>query len=471
MYEELNAEAELRVLGDEVEPKLPTGSRLPGSVQSMQWFRDPVRFMERGAERYGPLYSVRLGAMKRCTFVSDPRIAWKVLTASPELMRMGSTNGIFRPVLGDGSLFLLDGSEHKRHRALIMPAFHRGAVRRFSSLIAELAARDIASWPLNDPFSLQERMRTITLEVIFRAVVGVAGGERDERLRSAIHRLLDQVQNPIAVLPAFQYDLGGRSPFARLMSTVGEIDRLLRDEISERRYERAPEGRDDVLTMLVGPESHEPGFMSDRQVRDELLTLLIAGHETTATALSWTFERLLRHAEIHQRLLDELTSNADDALLDAVVRETLRLRPVLPITARKLTRPVALGGYSFPKGWTLMPCIYLIHRDPEVFPEPERFNPDRFLGVDAPSSRVWLPFGAGPRHCIGSSFSLQAIKVILRTVLSRCDLRAETAAPERIVRRNFTLGPERGTRVVAVRHREPGRPLRALAPLGSPPAG
>ena len=464
----------LRVLEDLEEiaaagPKsVPPGSRLPGSAQSLQWFRDPIRFMERNRAKHGPIFSVRLGPLKRCSFIADPGAAWEVLTGSPELMRMGSTNGIFRPVLGDNSLFLLDGAEHKRHRNLIMPAFHRGSVRRFSSLVAELASRDVATWPIGEPFPIQERMRSITLEMIFRVVIGTAGGSRDEQLRDRIHALLDLVQNPIAVLPAFQREMGGRSPYGRLMTIVAEIDSLLSEEISERRFDSSRHERDDVLSMLVTPQSHEDGYLSDRHVRDELLTMLIAGHETTATAISWAFERLLRHPDIHRRLLDELAIGADDALLDAVIRESLRQRPVLPITARKLTAPIELGGHLFPKGWTLMPCIYLIHRDPEVFPNPDVFDPDRFLAADAPSSRVWLPFGGGPRHCIGSGLSMMAIKVIMRTLLTRVELRPDRPDSEPIIRRNFTLGPGHGSRVICERHLEPRDRQTRLSPLDAP---
>lgn len=457
----------LTVLSGEVEPRLPRGSRAPGAVQSLRWFRDPVRFMERGAAGHGKLFGVKLGGMKRCTFIADPELAWPVLSGSSELMRMGSTNGIFRPVLGDRSLFLLDGSEHRRHRKTMMPAFHRGSVRRFSGLVAELTARDIATWPIDEPFAIQERMRKVTLEMIFRAVIGIADEARDERLHELIHELLDAVQNPIAVLPQFQYELGGRSPFARLMALVAEIERHLFAEISERRYDPSRHDRDDVLSLLVRPQPHEEGFMSDREVRDELLTMLVAGHETTATALAWTFERLLRHPEAHRRLVDEVADGVDDAYCDAVVRESLRQRPVLPVTARKLTKPIELGGYTFPKGWTLMPCIYLIHNDPDVFDQPEEFRPERFLSESPPSSRVWVPFGAGPRHCIGSSLSMMAIKVILRTVLLRAEVRAEAPDSERIVRRNFTLGPSAGARVVCTRRLEPG--IRAPSQVGDGP--
>lgn len=460
----------LRVLDGEPDPDVPSGPRAPGTVQSLRWFRDPVAFMERNGAAHDDAFSVRLGPLKRCTFISDSTLGWTVLSGSPELMRMGSTNGIFRPVLGDSSLFLLDGAEHKRHRRLIMPAFHRGAVRRFSSLVAELTARDIATWPDDQAFPLQERLRGITLNMIFRVVVGIAGAERDERMRELIRDLLDMVQNPIAVLPWFQRDLGGRSPFARLMKVVDEIEALLYEEIGERRYDPTTSDRDDVLSMLVRPQTHEDGFMSDREIRDELLTLLIAGHETTATAISWTFERLLRHPNAVERLTDELERGVDDPYLDAVMRETLRLRPVLPITARKLTKPIELGKWTFPAGWTLMPCMYLMHRDPDVFPDPEHFRPERFLQEPLPSSRVWVPFGAGPRHCIGSGLSVMAIKVIVRTVLTRARLIAANPDDERVVRRNFTLGPEHGASVVLTRRLQPGRRVAIETPAGGRPA-
>jgi cytochrome P450 len=461
----------IRVLDEDSEPRLPPGSRLPASLQSLQWFRDPVRFMFRNRARRGPVFSVRLGALSRCTVIADPAMAWEVLTGDPDLMRMGSTNGIFRPVLGDRSLFLLDGQEHRRHRKLIMPAFHRGAVGRYKDLVGELAAREVATWPVGTSFSIQERMRTVTLTMILRAVLGIVDDSRDRRLRGRIHELLDLVQNPIAVLPAFQRELGGRSPFGRLMSLVDEIDEMLYEEIGLRRHDPTCGERDDVLSMLVLPQPHEPGFMSDREVRDELLTLLIAGHETTATALSWAFERLLRHPEALRRTLAEIELGGEDSYLDAVVRETLRQRPVLPITARKLAAPIELGEWVYPTGWTLMPCIFLIHNDPRAFPEPESFRPERFLEPEGPSRRVWLPFGAGPRHCIGSPLSMMAIKVILRTVLRLAELEPEKPAAEEIVRRNFTLGPARGARVRMPRRLEPRIRMPRGEPLGSPPAG
>jgi cytochrome P450 len=374
---------------------------------------------------------------------------------------MGPTNKIFRPVLGDRSLFLLDGDEHRHHRRLMAPAFHRGAVRGYASLIEEIASRELASWPVGEPFRLQGPMRRITTESIVRIVIGVCTPERDAEIRRLVPEMLEIAENPLALMPQFQRELGGRSPFGRVMEVTRRIDRVLFDEISIRRHVGGVERGTDVLSTLAAAKPTEDAFMTDREIRDELLTLLIAGHETTANALSWSFERLLRHPVVHDRLLAELAADDGDEYLDAVVKETLRQRPILPVTARRLTEPRRIGGFDFPRGWTLMPCIYLIHKDPDAFPDPGQFRPERFLGDDRPSSRVWVPFGAGSRHCIGSHLALLTIKSVLRTVLTRSSLTVETEA-EPIVRNNMTLAPGRGATATLVGRR--GEPARQTSP-------
>jgi len=411
-----------------------------------QWFRDPVGFMEGNSDRHGPVFAVRLGALKRCAFIADPAAAWQVLSGDPASFRMGPTNRIFRPVLGESSLFLLDGEEHKHHRRLLTPSFHPRAVRGYAGLIEEIAAREMAGWRVDEPFALQRPMRRITTESIVRIVIGVCSPERDAEIRGLVREMLAIAENPLALMPQFQYELGGRTPFGKVMNVTRRIEAILHDEIGLRRLLRPDERGADVLSALAGPEPHEDGFMSDREIRDECMTMLIAGHETTANALSWAFERLLRHPVIHDRLLAEL-DGGDDAYLDAVVRETLRQRPVLPITARRISREQEVGEFTFPAGWTLMPCFYLIHHDPEVFPEPERFRPERFLEEPKPSSRVFLPFGAGSRHCVGSHLALMTIKTVIRVVLSRAVLEADPE-PEPIVRNNMTLAPGRGATAV-----------------------
>ena len=441
---------------------LPSGPSSPGLWQMRQWFRDPIRFMEHNRDRHGPIFNVKLGALKRCAFVAEPEAAWKVLSGDPSTFRMGPTNQIFRPVLGEQSLFLLDGEEHKHHRRLLAPAFHPRSVRGYAGLIEEITAREMAGWPLDEPFQLQEPMRRITTESIVRIVIGVCSPERDAEIRRLVPEMLRIAENPLALMPQFQREMGGRSPFGRVMNVTRQIDAILHDEIGLRRLLRPDERGGDVLSALAAPQPHEDGFMTDREIRDEVLTLLIAGHETTANALAWSFERLLRHPVIHDRLLSELGS-ADGSYLEAVVKETLRQRPILPVTARRLTAETRVGDYTFPRGWTLMPCIYLIHQDPEVYPEPDVYRPERFLEDPKPSSRVWIPFGAGSRHCVGSHLALMTIRSVIKVVLSRSVLEADPE-PEPIVRNNMTLAPGRGAtailrgrRGIAIRREEPSR--------------
>lgn len=428
------------------EAKLPPGPRSSGLRQSLQWFRNPVRYMERCRRQYGDIFSVQLGPLKRAAFLSNPEGVKAVLAGDPDLLQMGPTNAIFRPVLGSASLFLIDGDEHRHHRRVLMPAFRKDHIQRFSDLIMELTERDLAEWPVGKPFRLHGRMRSVALELILRTVFGVGEGERPARVRALLVRLLDQVQKPFAVLPWFQYELGGHSPYGRLMHTVREIDEVLYEEIRARRLATDLESRNDVLSMLArfGPEDSE--FMTDREIRDEVITLLIAGHETTATAIAWAFERLLRHPQVLGRLRVEL-ARGDGAYLEAVIRETLRQRPVLPITARKLTGPMEVCGYEFPARWTLMPCIYLLHHEPSVYPEPQEFRPERFL-ERPPDPHLWIPFGGGVRHCIGSNLALATVRLVLAVVLPRATLRPGSSKPEPVERRNFTLGPGRGATVV-----------------------
>lgn len=441
---------------------LPPGSRSPGLVQMRRWFSDPVSFMERNHERHGPIFRVRLGALKRCAMIGDPDAAWPVLTGDPDVFKMGPTNRLFRPVLGDSSLFLLDGEEHRHHRKILAPAFHRHGVRRYADLIDEISARELAGWPVGGTFALQGAMRRITTESIVRIAFGVCQPDNDVELRRLVRAMLEIAENPFALMPQFQRELGGRSPFGRVMGVTRRIDAILEEEIGIRRGLRPHERGDDILTMLAAPRPHEDGFMTDREIRDEAMTLLVAGHESTANTLSWTFERVLRHPLVHDRLLAEF-GNDDDGYIDAVVRETLRQRPVLPITARRIYEPQEIGGYAFPAGWTLMPCIYLIHRDPEAFPEPERFRPERFLEDPKSLARVWVPFGAGSRLCLGKHLAMMTIKRVLTTVLSRATLAAD-AEPEPVVRNNMTLAPGRGARVTLVGLRGAG--ARAGAPVG-----
>ncbi|MGH2960639.1 MAG: cytochrome P450 [Solirubrobacterales bacterium] len=431
-----------------LEPNLPPGPRASGTRQSLQWFRDPVGYMERCRSQYGDIFSVRLGRLRRASFISKPEAVREVFKADPDVVRMGPTNALFRPVLGSSSLFLLDGEEHHRHRRLIMPSFHHSHVARFHELTVELTERDLARWPVGEPFRTDERMRSLSLELIFDFVFGVAEGKRRERLRALLVDMLDRVERPLAVLPQFQHELGGRSPFGRVMQAARAIDEILYEEIRERRVDPAGPSHDDVLSMLVQQGPEDPGFLTDEEIRDEVITMLIAGFNTTATATAWAFERLVRHPDV----LEQATTDAragDRSYLRAAIKETLRQRPVLPITARKLAAPMELAGYVFPERWTVMPCMYLLHHEPSLYPEPESFRPERFLD-DPPEAHAWAPFGAGVRHCVGTNLAFHTMEAILATILPQVRLRAPFEEPEPIQRRNFTLSPGRGGMVVVL---------------------
>jgi cytochrome P450 len=290
-------------------------------------------------------------------------------------------------------------------------------------------------------------MQAMTLSVILGAVFGLQPGPRRDELRTLLARLLELNTTLATTLPQLRVELGGRSPWGKLMRCTEEVDSALYAEIARRREQS--ERPADVLSLLLEATDEQGEGMSDRELRDQLLTLLVAGHETTATALAWAFERILRHPEALEHIRSGLALG-DTTYLDAAIKETLRLRPVVPITARKLTVPFELDGRTYPPGTVLMPCIYLLHRNPDVYEEPDRFRPERFLGREPPPY-AWIPFGGGARRCLGAGFALAEMRAVMQTVLTRVELRPAAGGDERIVRRAFTLSPGNGARVVVER--------------------
>jgi len=402
--------------------------------------------MERAHKTYGDLFTLRLGP-SRVVMIADPAAVKQVFQGPPDLLHMGDINGLFRPILGSSGLLLIDGQEHMRQRKLMLPPFHGQRMREYGELMSDAAHREVSSWPQGEPFALLPRMQSITVDVILGAVFGIdqATAEPD-RLRALVVELLHRCQSYSTMLPQLRRSLAGRSPWAKLMACVKEVDEALYAEIARRR--RAGADGDDVLSLLLQARDEQGNPLSDTELRDELLTLLVAGHETTASALAFAFERLLRHPDKLARLSEELHAG-DETYLDAVIKETLRLRPVLPIVARKLKGPFEVGGYELPKSTVLMPSIWLVHRNPDLYPEPEEFRPERFVGVK-PDTYGWIPFGGGVRRCLGASFAQFEMRVVLKTVLTRAVL-AAAPKPERVVRRSFTFAPERGAEVVLIR--------------------
>ncbi len=421
---------------------LPPGPSWPPALQTAAWITRPVPFMERAGRRFGDAFTVRLAQVGTFVFTTDAESLKTVFRAGPEQLRAGSANATLEPVLGNRSVLLLDGAEHIRQRRLMLPPFHGDRLRGYEELIALITRDELRKWPAGEPLTLQPRMQAITLEVILRVVFGLDRGPRLVHLRELLKKLLDVTTKPWALVPPLRRDLGRFSPWARFLAVRNEVDGALYEEIAHRRHDPALADRTDIFSMLLQARDDDGRRLTDKELRDELVTLLVAGHETTATGLAWAFERLVRHPGALARIAD------DHAYADAVVQETLRLRPPIPLVARMVVgEPFELGRHTIPVGTLIAPCIYLVHRRPELYPDPYAFRPERFL-EQPPETYSWLPFGGGSRRCIGASFAVLEMSTVLRTVAGSLRLKPSAAAPERVSRRAIILAPNRGGSVV-----------------------
>ena len=380
-----------------------------------------------------------------------------VMVSDPEVIRtlyQGRENGLppgrsasLEPVVGPRSILLLEGGEHLARRRLMLPAFHGERMRAYEGIITELATREIESWPIGETFAIHPRMQALTLEVILRAVFGVSDPGRVARLRELLGDLLAQTSSPLLqlrVLLARRF--GGPDPLAALKRRNAEVDELLRAEVAERRADPDLADREDILSMLVAARFEDGEAMSDDELRDQLMTLLLAGHETTATALAWTFDLLLRHPAALERLRFELDAGEED-YLRAVISEALRLRPVIPLAGRRLREELRVDGVTLPPGTDVTPAIWLTHTRDDLYPKPLEFRPERFLD-EGPETYAWIPFGGGVRRCLGAAFAEFEMRIVLRETLRRYEMRGARRRPEGIARRNITFSPRRGTPVV-----------------------
>jgi cytochrome P450 len=377
---------------------------------------------------------------------SDPGAVKTVFTADPDHLLAGRNNVILRPILGDHSVLLLDGREHLRHRRLMLPPFHGERMQAYAETMREVAEREVAKWPQEELFAVQPSMQAITLEVILRTVFGLRDAERVERVGTPLRRVLDATASQprlLALQMTSSEDPHRLSPWGRFNTLVAAADRVVYDEIEARRAE--PGEHDDVLSLLLAARDEEGQPLTDLELRDELMTLLLAGHETTATALSWTLERLVRHPATLARLRAEHRAGETD-FLDATIKESLRLRPVVPAVGRYLTAPLEIGGRTLPADIHLNLSIYLLHRRPDLYPDPDAFRPERFLERPA-GTYEWIPFGGGTRRCLGASFALFEMRIVLQAILDRVALRPESAPGEGVGRRAVTLVPKRGARI------------------------
>jgi len=426
---------------------LPPGPPLPVPVQTAIWSRQARRMLYACQDRYGDIFTIKLAHEGTWVILADPAAVKQVFTGDPRVFHAGEGNQILAPFLGRNSLLVLDEKPHMSQRRLLLPPFHGERMQAYSETMAEIAAREIERWPTGTPYELRPRMQAITLDIILRTVFGVEGEQRTSELRDALREFLDLTTNPRLLLPVLLIGPGRMRGFAPVRRRLDRVDGLIHREIAARRRDSDLEQREDILSMLVGAR-HEGGSpMSDEEIRDELLTLLVAGHETTATSLSWAVERLVRHPEKLERLRAEAEAGEDDVYLTATIQETLRLRPVISIVLRRLTEPVEIGGHELPAGISVAPSIYLAHRDPEVYPDPEAFKPERFLD-NPPGTYTWIPFGGGVRRCLGASFAQFEMAVVLRELVKQRGIRPANPKPERVFRRAITETPRHNARVV-----------------------
>jgi cytochrome P450 len=442
------------------DPALPPGPSAPGPLQTLRWLARPAAMLEDCARRYGDMFAIRIAHEGTWVFVTHPDAVKQVFTGDPRLLHAGEANVVLLPLLGTQSVLLLDGDEHMAECKLILPSFHGERMRRYEEVMRDVAARAIEGWPAQVPLATWPTMQAVTLEVIMRTVFGVTDDERLDRLGAALRNTLAWGSDPSRM--ALMAVLGPHriSRLRNFRRVLEPADELLYDEIARGRADPHLEQRDDVLSLLLQARHDDGRPMADKELRDELMTLLVAGHETTATALAWALEALARHPRVLARLREEV-DGGEDAYLDAVVKETLRLRPVVALVLRRLTAPMEIGGRTLPAGVSVAPCIYLLHRRPDVYPEPRAFRPERFLDR-APGTYTWIPFGGGVRRCLGASFAQFEMRVVLREVVSRLDLRPGAPRQERRVRRAIFFSPSRGGEVVVRPRPVSGRPGQAV---------
>ena len=428
---------------------LPPGPRLPRLVQSVGLLRFRHRFVPWLHRRYGEVFTVRILPAPRATvFFTRPDAIRDIFAGDPAIFHAGEANSILGPVMGEHSLLLVDGAQHKRARRLLMPAFSGRAMRGYEGLVTEVARAEVARWEPGVEFRSLDRMNALTLEVILRVVFGVTDEARLVRMRPLVNAVVDV--NPAVLLGSAFPALRRVGMWRRAGETVRDLDRLIHDEIRERRAAPDLAERSDVLSQLIRVDDGGDR-LTDAELRDQLVTLLLAGHETTATGLAWALHEVGRSVSQRERAR-AAALGGDDAWLEAVMKESLRLHPVIPMVVRTLQAPATVGGLDLPAGATVAASILVAHALPENHPEPDAFRPERFVGA-SPAPHTWLPFGGGVRRCIGAGFSLMEGVAVLREVFATFDVVAVGDDEPKV--RNITSVPRHGSRVVVSRLERP----------------
>jgi cytochrome P450 len=426
----------------------PRGSRLPLLLQTFLYGKFRHHVLPRVHRRHGDVFTLKLAQFGRTVVVvTKPADLWAVFTGPDSVFHGGEGNAVLEPAMGAHSLLVLDEADHKRMRRLVMPAFTAAALRGYQDLIAGIARDEVANWPIGRPFASYRRMQELTLEVILRVVFGVTDPVRLTEMRPLLRGIA--AIGPMILLGLSDPRLRRIGPWRRFRARQDRLDELLYAEIAERRQAENLAERTDILSRLLQSSGPDSGGLSDAELRDQLITLLLAGHETTAAALAWALHELARRPG-HRARAARAASEGDDEYLTAVAKEVLRIRPVVYEVARRLAQPVEIGGYHLPPGVAVLPAIGVSLADPQYFPDAEEFRPERFLDGTLPAS-AWLPFGGGARRCVGAGFALLETAVVVREVLRGHELAPDRSANEPAHVRSVTLVPARGARIVATR--------------------
>jgi cytochrome P450 len=421
------------------------------------WKR-PAASLERLRSRYGKRVTVQLPFQPPFVILSDPDDIKDLFMAAPDVLHPGEGARILEPIIGRNSVILLDEGPHLEQRKLMLPAFHGEKMKRLTGLMTELAEREIGGWPQEEPVKLHPPLQRLTLEIILRAVFGLERGAQLDDIRDSLTGVLAFGESPLSVMPWAHRAGRWLPPVRRFAKLSRRTDALIFQVIEERRA-NPDDDRDDILAMLLQARHEDGSPMSPQELRDELMTALLAGHETTASQLAWAFERLAREPRVAARLAQEIDEDNGDEYLTATVHEVLRRKPVLPNAEPRLTKkPVRIGDFEYPPGVALLASAYLVHHDPEIYPEPFAFRPERFLDT-SPGTYTWIPFGGGRRRCLGASFALQEMKIVLRAALRRFELLPARPEAELTARRSITFSPAGGARVI-LRDRRQGGAVR-----------
>ena len=424
---------------------LPAGPKLPAAIQTLGYVARPTAFLERARRRYGSRFTVRLVGQRPIVMISDPQELRELMTAPPDVLHPGEGAKVIEPVVGPTSVIVLDEEPHLEQRKLMLPPFHGESLRRLSGLVNEYAVREVYSWPVEEPVELHERLQRVTLEIILRVVFGLERGEQIREIRDSLSVLLGTGAKPSEALWAMP-TLAWTPPARRRRRQLANADRLIFGLVEQRRCRG--ESGDDILSLLLGARHEDGSPLSDMELRDELVTTLVAGHETTASQLAWAFSILAHMPELTSRLGDQLERGDGEALLKATIQEVMRVRPVIPnAEPRVVHKSIRIGPWTYPIGVTLYPSTYLLHHNPAVYADPYTFRPERFI-ESPPGTYTWLPFGAGRRRCIGASFAMLEMQAVLGAALMSYSFTPDSSANERAARRGIAITPAKRATVI-----------------------